>query len=213
MVSCLFKVAPTVHYSSVIICGITNRHALSGETLLEAIARNLLAGMTWIQIREKDLSARELYELVLAARALLNPQGTKLIVNSRVDVALAAGADGAHLPASSPEARRWRGIVPQGFLLGVSCHAVDEVVVAEAEGADYAMFGPVFAPLSKASDLEARGLEGLEKAAHAVKIPVLALGGVTPENINACLNAGAAGVSGITLFTNRFSRLTSPAKL
>jgi thiamine-phosphate pyrophosphorylase len=171
------------------------------ESLLEAIARNLAAGMTWIQIREKDLPARALYELVRAAQALPNPLHTKFIVNSRIDVALAAGAGGAHFPASSPEPQRWRGIVPRDFLLGVSCHVVDEVVEAEAGGADYVLFGPVFAPLSKSSKLEPRGVDGLSAAARSVRIPVLALGGVTSENMNACLNAGAAGVSGISLFT------------
>ena len=91
--------------------------------------------------------------------------------------------------------------MPREFLLGVSCHTADEVIEAEAGGADYALFGPVFAPLSKASELEARGLEGLSAAARAVKMPVLALGGVTVENISACLKTGAAGVAGISLFT------------
>jgi thiamine-phosphate pyrophosphorylase len=182
-----------------ITCGITNRHTLRGETLLEAIARNLVAGITWIQIREKDLSARELYELVRAARALPNPSGTKFIMNTRVDVALAAGADGAHFPAGSPEPRRWRAIVPQGFLLGISCHTVEEVVTAEAEGADYALFGPVFAPLSKQSQVEPHGLGGLA-AARSVKIPVLALGGITKENAADCVRVGVAGVGGISLF-------------
>lgn len=211
MTSCLFGwsngACSNGHYSprysgNVIVCGITNRHVLQGQSLLDAIAHRLShSRFTWIQIREKDLSARALYELVIAARALPNPHGTKFIVNSRVDVALAAGADGAHFPASSPEPRRWRAIVPPGFLLGVSCHTVDEVMEAESDGADYALFGPVFAPLSKTSELEARGLEGLAKAARSVKMPVLALGGVTMENADACLESGAAGVSGISLFT------------
>ncbi len=198
--------APTAHYSprssdEFIVCGITNRHALRGETLPEAIARNLESGMTWIQIREKDMPARELFELVWAARALPNPLGTKFIVNTRVDVALAAGADGAHFPAGSPEPRRWRAIVHPGFLLGVSCHTVEEVVAAEAEGADYAVFGPVFAPLSKASELTPRGLDGLSAAAGSVKIPVLALGGITEGNTRDCIGAGAAGIAGISLFS------------
>lgn len=183
-----------------ILCYITDRKTLISGTLLDAIARNLAAGLTWIQIREKDLSARELLELVEAARRLPNPQGTKILVNSRMDVALAAGADGAHLPAGSPAPRNWRGIVPAGFLIGASCHSVDEVLSAEAYGADYAVFGPVFAPLSKSNALEPRGLERLALAAQAVRIPILALGGVTEENRAAYLAAGAAGVAGISLF-------------
>ncbi|MBZ5635047.1 MAG: thiamine phosphate synthase [Acidobacteriia bacterium] len=181
-------------------CYITHRQTLGAESLLDAIARNLAAGVTWIQIREKDLSARALFELVEAAGKLPNPHSAKLLVNSRVDVALAAGAGGAHLPAGSPAPRAWRAIVPPGFLIGVSCHSVDEVRNAEAEGADYAVFGPVFPPLSKPSGLEPRGLEELARTAAAVRIPVLALGGVTEENSSACISAGAAGIAGISIF-------------
>lgn len=179
-----------------ITCYITDRNTLGPEPLLDAIARNLAAGVTWIQIREKDLSARALFDLVEAAIKLPNPHGSKIIVNTRADVAIAAGAAGVHLPSGSPAARLWRR---PGFLIGVSCHAVEEVRNAEAEGADYAVFGPVFAPLSK-SGLEPSGLEGLAQASAAVRIPVLALGGVTRENSAACISAGAAGVAGISLF-------------
>jgi len=167
--------------------------------LLDAIARNLAAGVTWIQIREKDLSARALFDLVEAAIRLPNPHASKIIVNTRADVAIAAGAAGVHLPSGSPPARVWRR---PGFLVGVSCHAVEDVRQAEAEGADYVVFGPVFAPLSKPAGLEPRGLEDLARAAAAVRIPVLALGGVTIANSAACVSAGAAGVAGISLFQN-----------
>lgn len=165
--------------------------------MLDAIARNLAAGIEWIQIREKDLSARALFQLVEAALSLPNPHGSKIIVNTRADVALAAGAAGVHLPSGSPPARVWRR---PGFLVGVSCHSVEDVRNAEAEGADYAMFGPVFPPRSKSARTEPRGLEGLRRAAAAVKIPVLTLGGVTRENSAACVSAGAAGIAGITIF-------------
>jgi thiamine-phosphate pyrophosphorylase len=184
----------------VIRCYITDSKTLAAESLPEAIGRNLAAGVTWIQIREKDLSARALFELVEAARKPPNPYHSKILVNSRVDVALAAGADGAHLPSGSPAPRMWRPIVPAGFLIGVSCHSVEDVRQAEAEGADYAVFGPVFPPLSKSSGFEPRGLEGLARAAAAVRIPVLALGGVTSVNSDACISAGAAGIAGISLF-------------
>jgi thiamine-phosphate pyrophosphorylase len=181
----------------VIRCYITHSQTLAGESLLDAIARNLADGVMWIQIREKDLSARALFELVEAALKLPNPHGSKIIVNTRADVALATGADGAHLPAGSPPARFWRR---PGFLIGVSCHSVEDVRRAEAEGADYALFGPVFPPRSKTALAEPRGLEDLRRAAAAVRIPVLALGGVTRENSAACISAGAAGIAGIAIF-------------
>jgi thiamine-phosphate pyrophosphorylase len=184
-------------------CYITDRLSLGGEArLLDAVARNIAEGVDWIQIREKDLPARELLDLVRCALALPSSAGTKILVNTRIDVALAAGAAGVHLPAGSIPPRAWRAITPPGFLIGVSCHAVEEVRAAETDAADYAVFGPVFAPLSKTSGLAPRGLEALAEAACAVRIPVLALGGVTRDRIPACLAAGAAGVAGISLFQN-----------
>lgn len=150
----------------------------------------------WLQIRDKTLPVRDL--LALTRRALANP--SKVIVNTRYDVALAAGAHGVHLPSDSPSPARYAAIAPDGFLIGVSCHTVEEAVVAEAEGASYVVFGPVFAPLSKSTGLTPRGLGGLAAAARAVTIPVLALGGITPQRIPECQEAGAAGVAGITLF-------------
>ena len=182
-------------------CYITDRRTLPANVdLLDCIARNLAAGVEWVQIREKDLSARELYELTVLVLALPNPHGSKILVNTRVDVALAAGADGVHLPAGSPAAGRWRASSPAGFLIGVSCHTLEEVRAAEEEGADYVVFGPVFAPRSKVSQLAPRGWRRLAEAALAVRIPVLALGGITRENTRDCMRAGAAGVAAISLF-------------
>jgi thiamine-phosphate pyrophosphorylase len=179
-------------------CYITDRHTLpNGERLIEAISRNISAGVDWIQIREKDLPARELLDLL---RSLPEKHGTKILVNSRVDVALATGADGAHLPSHSPPPRLWREIAPRGFLIGVSCHSAEEVRTAEAEGADYAVFGPVFPPLSKPLDRAAHGLDGLARAVATVRVPVLALGGITSENADSCVEAGAAGIAGISIF-------------
>ena len=185
-------------------CYITDRRTLASGTLLDSIARNLAAGVEWIQIREKDLSARALFELVEAACELPNPHGspngTRFIVNTRADVALAAGAAGVHLPSGSPPARVWRrtGSLTD-LLIGVSCHSLEEVQAAEDDGADYALFGPVFAPLSK-SGLDPKGLDALARATAAVRIPVLALGGVTRANTAACISAGAAGVAAISMF-------------
>jgi thiamine-phosphate pyrophosphorylase len=150
----------------------------------------------WVQVRDKELPARELIAVVRRAMEVAQI----VLVNSRVDVALAAGAAGVHLPAGSIAASEWRAIAPAGFLIGVSGHTLEDVVLAEREGADYVVFGPVFAPLSKTSELPARGLEELGRVSRAVKIPVLALGGITWENAPSCVDAGAAGVAGITMF-------------
>jgi thiamine-phosphate pyrophosphorylase len=196
----------------VIQCAITDRRTLpDGVPFLSAISRNLAAGVDWIQIREKDLSARDLLDLVRSVLAQSNPRGVKILVNTRIDVALAAGASGAHLPSGSPAARAWRAMTPPGFLLGVSCHSPEEVRAAAGEGADYVFFGPVFSPLSKPAQSPPVGLGGLARAvAAAAKIPVLALGGITRANAAACIEAGAAGVAGISLY--RMSTPTHPLR-
>ena len=168
------------------------------EPLLVAIARSDADGVDLIQIREKDLSTRALCDLVTRAVALC--RHAKVIVNARVDVALACGAYGVHLPSDSPAPSAFRRITPPEFLIGVSCHDIAELRTAACEGADYALFAPVFRPLSKTDRRTPHGLDGLRAACHSVRLPIYALGGITAENASDCVQAGAAGVAGITLF-------------
>ncbi len=163
---------------------------------LEVAARCARDGVEMIQIRAKDLSARALADLVRGA--LASARGSRILVNTRTDVALACGAHGVHLPAGSMAPNAIRRIAPAGFLIGVSCHSVDELRAAEREGADFAVYGPVFPSVTKS--LTPIGIDVFQEAARSVRLPVYALGGVTAENAPRCMEAGAAGVAGISLF-------------
>ncbi len=180
-----------------LLYAITDRSQLHAP-LLDRVVLLLHAGVDYLQIREKDLPGRELLALLDAVLSLPNPHGTKVLVNERVDVALAAGAHGVHLPAQAVAPSRIRATAPAGFVIGVSCHRLDEVDRAEAEGADLAVFGPVFDTPSKRVYGPPVGVDALEQAARGRRIPVLALGGITLENFQLC--RGAAGIASISLF-------------
>jgi thiamine-phosphate pyrophosphorylase len=164
--------------------------------LPDVAARAAQDGVEMIQIRAKELSARELSHLLRSV--LRAAQRSRVLVNTRTDVALACGAHGVHLPAGSMAPETIRRITPSGFLIGVSCHTIDELRSAEREGADFAVYGPVFPSVTK--PVMPIGLEAFREAAASVRLPVYALGGVTAENAPQCIAAGAAGVAGISLF-------------
>jgi len=191
-----------------ILCYVTDRRGISpaagSADLLALIKRASIAAVDWIQIREKDLSAREMVELSRQAVATAGAT-TKILVNDRLDVALAAGAAGVHLGGESApvaEVVRWcrAGHAPAEFLIGASCHSLAELLAAENSGADYVFFGPVFATPSKLLYGAPQGIERLTEVCRQTHIPVIAIGGVTAENADDCLRADAAGIAAIRLF-------------
>lgn len=152
-------------------------------------------GADFIHVRNKELDAIDLLKIV----RWYVEQGHRAIVNTRTDVAIAGGAAGVHLPSHSLVPSTVRRITPPEFLIGISCHSREDLLHAQGEGADYAYLSPVFTPLSKADATPPLGIDGFRRAVEGLTIPVLALGGITPDRIQECLRAGAAGVAGITL--------------
>lgn len=186
------------------LLAISDRRSLPPEDDLAAWLRRLTAaGVEAVQLREKDLPDRDLFRLARQCRALLPPP-FRLLINGRGDVALAAGADGVHLPAAGLPAAALRRLwevraLEQRPLLGRSTHSVEEVEAARDEGVDFVTFGPVYPTPSKARYGPPPGLDGLRRAC-AVGIPVLALGGVTAERMSELAAAGAWGAAGIRVF-------------
>ena len=192
------------------LCYVTDRKGLevSPENQCEALVGRMeiaaRAGVDWIQLREKDLPGRALAELLREALRRV-PAGCRIVLNDRLDVACALGAGGVHLGRESlsvEDARRLargRGAT-QDFLVGASTHSLAAALSAEKAGADYLVFGPVYATPSKAQYGPPQGIERLREVCHAVSLPVLAIGGITVENARACLEAGAAGIAAIRLF-------------
>jgi thiamine-phosphate pyrophosphorylase len=185
---------------------ITDRraHPPSPDGQLAAIREAAAAGCRLVQVRERDLGARDLAAFVRAAVAAARPG--RVLVNDRLDVALAAGADGVHLRATSLPAAEARAVASRlgrpDFLIGVSTHALDEAREAEAGGADFVVAGPVFETPSKLPYGPPLGPDRFAEVCRAVRIPVLAIGGINLENFREPLSRGAAGVAAIGMLSD-----------
>lgn len=174
---------------------ITDRRQTTGRDLPAVVEEALAGGVRAVQLREKDLSSRELLELARAMRELTGRYGAKLIINDRADIALAAGADGVHLGEASIPADTARQIVGASRLIGVSCHSKEAALAAEKSGADFITFGPVYPTPSKAAYGAPVGVERLAETVALLRIPVFALGGIKRDNTPEVLATGAAGVA------------------
>jgi len=167
--------------------------------LVEQARRAAAEGIDLIQVRERDLEAADLAALVADVVAITRGSATRVLVNDRIDVALACGADGVHLRADSVPVAEARRLLPAPRLVGRSVHSVREAVAAA--GADYLIAGTVFPSASKRTgSAELLGIEGLRAIVDATAVPVLAIGGITPDRIDSVLAAGAAGIAAIGLF-------------
>lgn len=179
-----------------ILCLVTDRR-FARAPLPAVVAEAVAGGVDWVQVRERDLAGAALVALcdavIAAARGAAGGRPVRVLVNRRVDVALASGADGAHLGFDALPLAEARALLGAQALLGVAAHAAEEAHAAAAEGASYAHLAPVFPPLSKAAERPPLGLEALRACGAA--LPVLAQGGLDAGNAAAAIAAGAAGVA------------------
>jgi thiamine-phosphate pyrophosphorylase len=198
-----------------IACYVSDSIALNAPdrvaALSEKIRAAVAAGADWIQIREKEMCGRDLITLARAATAIATEEsgGTaRVIVNDRLDVALASGANGVHLggdsmPVSEVVAWRRAGNAPREFLIGVSCHSAEDVRAAEEAGADYVFLGPIFSTPSKRRFGAPLGVQTLANACRSARIPIIAIGGIDGTNATACLKARATGIAAIRMFQEK----------
>jgi thiamine-phosphate pyrophosphorylase len=178
------------------LCLVTDRHQARERDLVSLVRDCVAAGLPSVQVREKDLGAGALAALCRELLAVTQP--ALLIVNDRVDVALAIGARGVQRTSTSLAVRDIRHIVKRSIYVGASVHSLEESIEAEAEGADWLTFGPVYDTPSKRAYGAPQGVTALARVARAVSIPVIAIGGITPERVAEVRGAGAQGVAAIS---------------
>lgn len=174
---------------------VTDRHQTNGRPLVPLLQRVLTAERPTIQIRERDLSARELVTLAREVQAVTVSRRSQLLINDRIDVALALEGVGVHLRSNSLPVTVARELLGAERLLGISVHAIEEAVQAEAQGADYVILGPIYETPSKQLFGSPLGIHTLEKACRLVGIPIIGIGGVTAARAHEMRAAGAFGVA------------------
>ncbi len=174
---------------------VTDRKQVGGGDLVSAVEDALKAGVRAVQLREKDLSARELFLMALRLRDVTARHGAKLLVNDRADVARAVNADGVHVPRNGMSVRVIRDLVGEDMLIGASTHSPAEVREVEAEGADFITLGPIYTTPSKAKYGPPIGLSPLEEASRDARVPIFAIGGIGRGQVAEVLSHGASGVA------------------
>ena len=181
----------------------TDATSVEFQSVLSQVSAAVIAGIQLIQLREKQLTARVLFELTRSVLEITRGTSTRVLVNDRADIAAGAGANGVHLTTNSLEPKIIRQSFGEEFLIGASTHSLEEAVAAREGGADFAVFGPVFETSSKTRYGPPVGLDKLSETCWALDpFSILALGGISKDNAVQCLHAGASGVAGIGMFAN-----------
>lgn len=174
---------------------VTDRQRTAGRPLIDVIEAALQGGVDAVQLREKDLSGAALFALACRLRELTRRYGVRLLINDRIDVALAVGADGVHLPVDSFAPADARRLLGASALVGASIHSVEQARAAAAGGADFVVVGPVFDTPSKRAFGAPLGLEALVQVTQAVTVPVYAIGGLTVDRVQSVRQRGACGIA------------------
>ncbi|MBI5115432.1 thiamine phosphate synthase [Candidatus Poribacteria bacterium] len=177
---------------------ITDRHQCSERDLAACVEKALRGGIRAVQMREKDLSTHERFEVGTRLRQVTNGFGARLLVNGDAALALAIGADGVHLPQDGLPTDVCRKLVGPEMLIGVSTHTMEEAREAQEKGADFITYGPIYYTPSKAQYGEPKGIESLRTVCGTIRLPVFALGGMKTDNVVDVLSAGAAGIAMIS---------------
>ena len=197
-----------VNYSIYLV---TDREILKGKDLLDAVEQAIKGGVTLVQLREKSISSRDFFELATALKKLVNSYNIPLIINDRLDIALAVDADGLHIGQDDLPLVQTRRILGKGKILGYSVKTVEEALFGEKNGADYLGAGAIFATGSKADVGEPIGISALLEIKESVKIPVVGIGGISAANAEAVKQTGADGVSVISAILGK-EDITTAAK-
>ena len=192
---------------------VTDRVLSRGRATAEIVRAAVAGGVTCVQLREKHCGTREFLEEARALRVVSRALGIPLIVNDRVDVALAVGADGVHLGQQDMPLADARRLGPPGWIIGVSAESPADAIRAEKEGADYVGASPVFATPTKADAAPPLGLEGLRNIRAAVRIPLVAIGGIHAGNARAAIRAGADGLAVVSAIVSADSPRAAAAIL
>jgi thiamine-phosphate pyrophosphorylase len=174
---------------------VTDRPLCGGRDLMDVIRAGVAGGVTMVQLREKEAGTREFVELARAVKKMLAEHGVPLLINDRVDVALASGADGVHVGQSDMEAGDVRALVGPGAIVGLSTDTLDEIMQAQVLPVDYLGVGPIFETQTKTDTKPAWGIERFAKACEVSKLPLVAIGSVKREHAADLMRAGAAGIA------------------
>lgn len=177
------------------LCVVTDAGLSRGRGHMDVVSAAIRGGATMIQLREKAATTTSFVELGQELRAVTREAGVPLIVNDRVDVALAVGADGVHVGQDDMPAAMARRLIGSSMILGISATTLEEALQGERDGAEYLGVGPIFPTGTKPDAGPAMGISGLSAIANRVRIPIVAIGGVGPDNVASMIAAGAAGVA------------------